>query len=38
MTVPTTAAIGIPPDRRIYHNRKMFSTSPTARDPQWKTT
>jgi hypothetical protein len=38
MTVPTAVAIGIPPGRRIYHNRKMFSISPAARYPQWITT
>jgi len=30
MTVPIAAAIGIPPGRRIYHNRQMFSISPAA--------
>jgi hypothetical protein len=38
MTVPTAAANGIPPGRVIDHNKKMFSISPAARYPQWKTT
>jgi len=38
MTVPAAVAKSIPPGRRIYHNNKMFSISPAARYPQWKTT
>jgi hypothetical protein len=33
MTVPTAVAIGIPPARRFYHNRKMVSISPAAGYP-----
>jgi hypothetical protein len=35
MMVPPTVAKNIPPSRRIYHNKRMFSISPAARDPQW---
>jgi len=38
MTVPAAVAKSIPPGRGIYHNDGMFSISPAARCPQWKTT